>query len=171
MLCTGFGSQQCFSHSKRCQIPHLPLLWCLWGAPFSTTRCSKEEEHAVSQPAEQDGGVVQLHVLGVAFLLHFLCKLTASLLHIRGWTILEPPVCVTPPLKPYAPSETNLDSPCSVGWSKVLSASNHWVTKSLLQVCTESGFGRVQSLYPNTSSTLGPFRCCNCFPTVDPLPK
>lgn len=65
-----------------------------------------------------------------------------------------------PPLKPYAPGETNLDSPCSVGWSNVLSASHYWVTKSLSQVCTESGFGRVQSLQPNTGSTLGPFRCC-----------
>lgn len=132
MVCTGFGSQQCFSHSKRCQIPHLPLLWCLWGAPFSTTPCSQEEEHGVSQPAEQDGGVVQLRVLGVALLLYFLCKLTASLSHMWGWTVLEPPGCVTPLSNLYAPGETHLDSPCSVGWSNVLPASHHWVTKSLL---------------------------------------
>lgn len=45
----------------RCPFLHHPLL--------------PGEEHAVSQPAEQDGGVVQLRVLGVALLLSFLCKL------------------------------------------------------------------------------------------------
>lgn len=113
---------------------------------------------------------MQPRVLGVALLLYFPCKLTASLLHVWSWTVLEPPGCVTP-LKPYGPGETNLDSPCLVGWSNVLSASNHWVTQSLLQVCAESVFGRVQSLQPNTGSTLGPFRCCNCFLRVDRLPE
>lgn len=116
------------------EVPHSTpaLTLVLVRCPFLHHRCSQEEEHTVSQPAEQDGGVVQLPVLGVALLLHFLCKLPAGLLHMGSWAALGPPGCVTP-LKPYAPGETNLDSPCSVGWGNVLSAPN----LSWLQVCRD----------------------------------
>lgn len=61
VVCTGFGSQQCFSHSEvPNSTPALTLVYVR--CPFLR---SQEQEHTVSQPAEQDGGVVQLRVLGL----------------------------------------------------------------------------------------------------------